>query len=422
LLATAPAVSPVDVRPWYWTFTVDSLSRLLQDQFGQNAIEVEAYGNIFAASAFLYGLAVEELKASDLDVNDTKYALIIAARAIKLTEPKRSQSKGDRHNTEVGRFSAQAAQVKPLILMYHRIADDPVDYWSLAVSPARFEEQLRVLRRTRRPLPLVEFVSKLVDGTLPPDAVALTFDDGYVDNLIAGLPRLEAADVPATVFLATGFTDRSGPFWWDELANRILLEKSPKSFEIVIDGKPIHVDLPNDASAPADRATPAPLSGRRNILEAIYMPVRRVDEAARDAIMSQLRAVLPGLCDDEARVGRPMTSGEVRALIASGLVSIGAHTVTHPVMPELGTAACHREVAASKLACEALASAPVTAFAYPFGEYNAETCETVRTAGFAFACSTGRAPSVAASDIFALRRTFITNLDGDAFEQRIGSA
>src|SRR5262245_57297164 len=96
---------------------------------------------------------------------------------------------------------------KPLILMYHRITDDPVDHWCLAVSPTRFEEQLHVLRRTRYPLPLTDFVRDLMAGTLPSNAVALTFDDGYADNLSAGKPRLVAADVPATVFLTIGYID-----------------------------------------------------------------------------------------------------------------------------------------------------------------------------------------------------------------------
>jgi len=115
-----------------------------------------------------------------------------------------------------------------VILMYHRIADEPNDPWSLAVSPAHFEEHLRVLSRTRHPLALTEFIAKLRAGTLPPRAVAVTFDDGYVDNLTAGKPRLTAADVPATVFLATGFIDRREPIWWDELACLVLLEGPAK--------------------------------------------------------------------------------------------------------------------------------------------------------------------------------------------------
>lgn len=87
LLATAPAVSPVDVWPWYWTFTSASLRRLLEDRFGNNAVSVEAHGNILVATAFLYGIATEELNTSDLNFDDSKYSVTVAARAIKRTEP-----------------------------------------------------------------------------------------------------------------------------------------------------------------------------------------------------------------------------------------------------------------------------------------------------------------------------------------------
>ena len=113
---------------------------------------------------------------------------------------------------------------RPLILMYHRIADEPFDPWGNAVSPAHFKEHLEILRRTRQPLSLTEFVRGLEAGTLPNDAVALTFDDGYVDNLVGGKPHLAAAGVPATVFLATGYLGRLGEFWWDELARVVQQE------------------------------------------------------------------------------------------------------------------------------------------------------------------------------------------------------
>ena len=66
----------------------------------------------------------------------------------------------------------------PTILMYHRISSPRVDPWGLAVQPDRFEQQLAVVRRTRYPLPMSEFVSRLERGTLPDKAVAVTFDDG----------------------------------------------------------------------------------------------------------------------------------------------------------------------------------------------------------------------------------------------------
>lgn len=93
LLATVPSLTPMgdhpgrddmeDVWPWFWTFTPVGLRRLLADRFGQNAVAVEAHGNIFVATAFLYGLAMEDLDISDLNVNDPKYPVTVAARAAK---------------------------------------------------------------------------------------------------------------------------------------------------------------------------------------------------------------------------------------------------------------------------------------------------------------------------------------------------
>jgi peptidoglycan/xylan/chitin deacetylase (PgdA/CDA1 family) len=305
--------------------------------------------------------------------------------------------------------------------MYHRIADDPVDYFRLAVSPARFEEHLRVIRRTRHPLSLTHFVHDLVAGTLPTDAVALTFDDGYVDNLVSGKPRLEAADIPATVFLATGYIDRCDAFWWDELATLILLENGPHRFELIVRGKSLELDFGGEPPAREDGTTPTvSLKKRRAALWALRQALRLLDEEERRLIMVKLRLIFAGR-DRRAKLGRAMTAEEVRALVTDGLVSIGAHTVTHPVLSELGAAACHREITKSKLACEALTGAPVTAFAYPYGDFDAEARDAVKNAGFTFACSTRHGPASASSDMFALPRVHVANWNGDEFEEALRS-
>ena len=87
LLVTVPGLTPTeDAWPWYWTFTAAALRRLLEDRFGQNAVSVELHGNVFVATAFLFGLAKEELEISSLDVHDPKYPVIVAGRAIKRTD------------------------------------------------------------------------------------------------------------------------------------------------------------------------------------------------------------------------------------------------------------------------------------------------------------------------------------------------
>ena len=306
---------------------------------------------------------------------------------------------------------------KPLILVYHRIAEVAVDHWGLCVSPSHFEEQLHVMRRTRRPLPLADFVRHLTAGTLPQDAVAVTFDDGYVDNLVAGKPRLAAADVPATVFLATGYLGRPGEFWWDELSRLLLAGRGPRTFELVMRGQAVPIDLGAEPVTRKDR-TPTATTARQMALTPIWEAMRRMEVDERDAIMTQLRAILADPGRDADR-GRAMTSEEVRALASDGSITIGAHTVTHPLLPDLADAACRREIAESKTACEALIETPVAGFAYPYGGVDAKARDAVSAAGFAFACSTHHAPASSASDPFALPRIQICNWDGDVFQRAL---
>lgn len=95
LLVTVPGVSPkadhpgrpdlADSFPWHWGFARLALQRLLQDQFGSDSVTIEVHGNILAATAFLYGLAAEELDIADLSFNDRTFPVIVAARAVKRT-------------------------------------------------------------------------------------------------------------------------------------------------------------------------------------------------------------------------------------------------------------------------------------------------------------------------------------------------
>jgi peptidoglycan/xylan/chitin deacetylase (PgdA/CDA1 family) len=315
---------------------------------------------------------------------------------------------------------------KPLILTYHRIADELVDPWGIAVSPAHFKEHLDVLRRTRQPLPLFDFVCNLKAGTLPANAVAVTFDDGYVDNLVAGKPLLAAANVPATVFVATGYLGRASEFWWDELATLILVGAGPQNLEITIRGRTLRFDLKDDIAARSNGWSAwldPPSTVRQEAYLAIWRALRAVGMHEREALMAKLRSAL-GNCPEPAGSRRPMTPEEVQALVGDRLVAIGAHTVTHPLLSGLGAAACHREIADSKLACEATIGAPVVAFAYPYGDFDAKAREAVKTAGFNLACSTQAGPTIATSDVFALPRIYVPSINGDAFEKalRLASA
>ncbi len=88
LLATVPGISqmsPYDRDRWgeYWRFTEQSLGRLLGESFGTENVEVEAYGNVLASTAFLQGMCVEDLRRDELDHRDQRYQMLVAGRAVK---------------------------------------------------------------------------------------------------------------------------------------------------------------------------------------------------------------------------------------------------------------------------------------------------------------------------------------------------
>jgi peptidoglycan/xylan/chitin deacetylase (PgdA/CDA1 family) len=107
-----------------------------------------------------------------------------------------------------GRFSRAA-----LILLYHRVADLPSDPQLLGTAPQHFADHLEVLRKGNRPMSLHALCTALPDGKMPDRAVVVTFDDGYADNLHNAKALLERRDVPATVFVTTGYLGSPREFW-----------------------------------------------------------------------------------------------------------------------------------------------------------------------------------------------------------------
>jgi SAM-dependent methyltransferase len=88
LLLTVPTVrSQTDGTAWgatwYWWFTTAAIRRLLEESFAPDAVTVKAYGNIFVATAFHYGVALEELRSNELEKSDPMFPVIVTAHAIK---------------------------------------------------------------------------------------------------------------------------------------------------------------------------------------------------------------------------------------------------------------------------------------------------------------------------------------------------
>ena len=108
-------------------------------------------------------------------------------------------------------------QNKVLTLYYHRINILESDYNLLGVSPIKFRQQMLYLKQNYQ---IVRFEEDW--SLLDQDAVSITFDDGYRDNLEYALPILEELEIPATIFISTGTIKQERELWWDELENLLL--------------------------------------------------------------------------------------------------------------------------------------------------------------------------------------------------------
>jgi len=296
--------------------------------------------------------------------------------------------------------------------MYHRIAEPAFDPWGLAVSPARFEEQLAMLNRRRSPMSMDEVADRYRRRRLPADAVAVTFDDGYVDNLKFAKPRLEAAGVPATVFITTGRIGQPGEFWWDELARIVLGSQAVTDVQVPIGARLCRLyftGVPEEAPRAAWRAWSEPATAR----EAAYLELwRRLQECQpeeREAGMIRLRALPGAPVEDDSRA---MDLAEVGRL-ASGSVSLGAHGVSHQPLPSLAPEARAAEIRQSGETCRSITGQPVSGFAFPHGAADCATRRLVAEAGFRWACSTESRSVRPGDDPYGLPRLQVADWDGE---------
>lgn len=87
LLLTVPGITLIDhgewADTWYWSFTDKSLKKLMPETFPGGEIEVQCFGNVFVATAFLYGMGLPEIEKEKLDFNDPHFQVIITAKATK---------------------------------------------------------------------------------------------------------------------------------------------------------------------------------------------------------------------------------------------------------------------------------------------------------------------------------------------------
>ncbi len=286
-----------------------------------------------------------------------------------------------------GRVLAATSGPRLSILIFHRVLPTPDPLRPGEPDAKAFEARMRWLASAFRVMPLPEATRRLSDGTLSSNVACITFDDGYADNATVAAPILSRLRLPATFFVATGFLD-GGRMWNDTVIESVRRHRGPTL----------------DATALGLGAWPTSDDGERvAAIEGLLTALKYLPQADRQSRVDAL-AALVGL---PAHSDLMMTRAQVREVRRHGM-SIGAHTVSHPILTTLSIDAARAEIVDGRRELEAVTGGPVRLFAYPNGkplrDYDASHVALVRDLGFDAAVSTAWGASDRRSDRFQLRR------------------
>jgi peptidoglycan/xylan/chitin deacetylase (PgdA/CDA1 family) len=244
-----------------------------------------------------------------------------------------------------------------LILTLHHVRPPSPERFQpnrlLEVSPNFLQQVAQRLRQSGMDLvSLDEMHRRLVEGDFERRFVTVTFDDGYRDTLHHAYPILKQHGIPFAIYIPTSFPDRSGELWW--LALEAVIARNDR-VELVFEG----ADRRFECRSPEEKLS---------VFATLYWWLRRLGSE------DELRAVVRDLCArhdvDIAALCEDlcMTWDEIASLAKDPLVTIGAHTVNHPMLGKVSEEAVRSELKMSRSAIEARLALRPQHFAYPVGD------------------------------------------------------
>ena len=293
----------------------------------------------------------------------------------------------------LGLTRAKRALSRLTVVTFHRVLPreqiDAYPFPDLCVTPEELDWFVRFFAQNYECSTFHDAVERHVAGT--PSArprLAITFDDGQLDNAEHAAGVLARHSVAATFFIPVDGVERGECLWHDRLAfswRRLTTEQAPVADELAR----------TYALGPA--ALVAGSAGARSAVAA----TKRLDAA----LCQQLTNAVTKACPERPPAwARLMTAAEVRGLAARGH-EIGSHSMSHSILPNCTDLAIEREVQDSKRSLEAmLEGRSVTSFCYPNGDYDDRCIVALERAGYRQACTTRWGDNEPGTSPFTLRR------------------
>lgn len=239
---------------------------------------------------------------------------------------------------------------QPRVLMYHSVGNG-------GIPADAFRAQLDFIRREFEPVALSTLLHRYRQGLCTGREVAVTFDDGVRNHLSTAYPLLKAAGVPATFFLCPGLMDSGQWIWNMEARSRLrTLDATERKALAARAGWPTH-----DVEGLIAWAKTLPLVDRREGFEQVLRA-----QTARFTPSEQQSDLHAPLSWDEARMLDPK------------LITIGSHTMSHPILTTLSPDEQVEELTASRARLENKLDREVDIFCYPNGDNDDAVVERVR--------------------------------------------
>ena len=276
------------------------------------------------------------------------------------------------------------------ILAYHSVSP-PNDYCidTIRVSPSLFEKHICFLNKHYNVISLDQVIDCLRDKQpFPEHAVAITFDDGYLDNYEHALPVLNKYGATATFFVVSSVVKENAAFWVGWLQNAI--NNCPQN-------NAIEERFANDNFD----------GSKQTLIDLISVQINTGNRQQRQKLLAEVAALVNCTPWHSAQAEDMMGIGELRALAQAGM-TIGSHTESHAIMSSLSDAAMTEELQNSKNDLEDLLQTEVNHLAFPNGpgviNCDARTARLAAKAGYRSAATSRRGVVRMDSDLHLLPR------------------
>lgn len=309
------------------------------------------------------------------------------------------------------------------VLMYHRVCHARHDPWDLCVTPENFEAHMACLAAHRAGRRLDSF-----QGSAALDAkgraIAVTFDDGYADNLLNALPALERHDVPATVFIVPARIGCGREFWWDGLCRAVFAPaRLPAALDLKVDGFSAAAEVAPDAAGDearnaAWRADAGPAETVRQALCLDLWARLLVQEpAVQDAAVEALIAWSGAGPADPASL--PLTHDQLAVFARHPLITLGNHTKNHRPLDLAPPAVSRGDIVEGAEMLTAMTGADARLFCYPYGRLSSAGLGAVRASGATIACECAETVVTRWTRRLKMPRFQVVDQSGEQFLHRL---